>query len=277
MEKEDKIQWHPGFYGAAEIELREDRSYLEFSSELELGKKPPKLDLLVIRKLAEKEIKNEIGKIFRRYNVVEYKSPEDDLTIDTLFKVMGYAFLYKANAEHVDEIPANELTVTLVRHICPSGLFSAMENYGFTVDKAYEGIYYTKLGFVPIQIIVTSELTADDHSALRILTRDADRDDVHRFLKLSREIIDDGNRENVDAVLVVSRKANGELFKEDITVSEELRELFSNYFEEAENKGKAEGLLSAAKNMLLNGLDVNLTAKCSGLTVEEVRKLAATL
>ena len=194
---------------------------------------------------------------------------------------MGYAFLYKANAEHVDEIPANELTVTLVRHICPSGLFSAMKNYGFTVDKAYEGIYYTKLGFVPIQIIVTSELTADDHSALRILTKNADRSDVRRFLRLSREIIDDGNRENVDAVLVVSRKANGELFREDKTVSEELRELFSNYFEEAENKGKAEGkaegLLSAAKNMLLNGLDVSLTAKCSGLTVEEVQKIAATL
>ena len=76
-------------------------------------------------------------------------------------------------------------------------------------------------------------------------------------------------------------------------MSEELRELFSNYFEEAKNEGKAEGkaegraegktegkaegLLSAAKNMLLNGLDVNLTAKCSGLTVEEVQKLAATL
>ena len=168
-----------------------------------------------------------------------------------------------------------------------------MEKYGFTVDKAYEGIYYTKLGFVPIQIIVTSELTVEDHSALRILTRDADRDDVYRFLRLSREIIDDGNRENVDAVLVVSRKANGELFKEDKTVSEELRELFSYLFEEAKNEGKAEGkaegraegktegkaegLLSAAKNMLLNGLDVNLTAKCSGLTVEEVQKLAATL
>ncbi len=35
------------------------------------------MDLLIIKKLADVRIENEIGRIFKRYNVVEYKSPQD--------------------------------------------------------------------------------------------------------------------------------------------------------------------------------------------------------
>lgn len=40
------------------------------------------MDLLIINKLVDVQIENEIGRIFKRYNVVEYKSPEDGLSID---------------------------------------------------------------------------------------------------------------------------------------------------------------------------------------------------
>jgi hypothetical protein len=39
-ETSDRIQWHTGFYGAAELELREDRDVLEFIQEHSLTKKP---------------------------------------------------------------------------------------------------------------------------------------------------------------------------------------------------------------------------------------------
>lgn len=32
-----KIQWHPGFYAAAEIELRQNRADLEYHREYNLG------------------------------------------------------------------------------------------------------------------------------------------------------------------------------------------------------------------------------------------------
>ena len=35
-----KIQWHPGFYAAAEIELRQNRADLEYHREYNLSKKP---------------------------------------------------------------------------------------------------------------------------------------------------------------------------------------------------------------------------------------------
>ena len=42
-----KIQWHPGFCAAAEIELRQNREDLEFHREYNLSKKPLQIDLLI--------------------------------------------------------------------------------------------------------------------------------------------------------------------------------------------------------------------------------------
>ena len=77
-----RIQWHPGFYGAAEIEFLSNKGDLEFHQEYTLSKEPIRMDLLVIKKQANVRIQNELGHIFKKYNVVEYKSPEDGLTID---------------------------------------------------------------------------------------------------------------------------------------------------------------------------------------------------
>ena len=41
-------------------------------------------------------LKNEIGAFFRKHNLTEYKSPKSALTIDTLYKTLGYAALYKS-------------------------------------------------------------------------------------------------------------------------------------------------------------------------------------
>ena len=49
-------------------------------------------DLLVIKKETSKPIKNEIGTIFRKYNIVEYKSPRDKLDIDVVYKTIVYAY-----------------------------------------------------------------------------------------------------------------------------------------------------------------------------------------
>ena len=45
-----KIQWHPGFVAAMDMELREDRDILELESEHNLNRKPLEIDLLVIKK-----------------------------------------------------------------------------------------------------------------------------------------------------------------------------------------------------------------------------------
>ena len=68
---------------------------------------------------SDKVMKNEIGHIMRKYNVLEYKGPGDELSIDTLYKTLGYACLYKGYGKTINEIPAEELTVSLFREAYP--------------------------------------------------------------------------------------------------------------------------------------------------------------
>ena len=136
------IQWHPAFCAAAELELSANRAELDFQREYNLSKKPLQIDLLVVEKLDDVSIQNEIGHIFRRYNVIEYKSPGDGMTIDDFFKTVGYACIYKGLGETVDQIPIDQLTVSLFREGYPEELFRSLEKYGLKIKKEFDGVYY---------------------------------------------------------------------------------------------------------------------------------------
>lgn len=60
----EKTQWHPPFCAAVKLELRDNKKDLLFESERVLNTKPIQLDLLVIKKIDNADIQNEIGKIF---------------------------------------------------------------------------------------------------------------------------------------------------------------------------------------------------------------------
>lgn len=94
-----KLQWHSAFYAGIQIELQEDAEDLFFENEHQLSTKPLDIDVLIIKKQKEKSIKKNLGKIFRAYNIVEYKSPDDSLNIDDYFKVIGYICLQKISAK----------------------------------------------------------------------------------------------------------------------------------------------------------------------------------
>lgn len=49
IDQADKIQWHSGFYGVAELEFIDNKAELEFVREYNLGKEPMRVDLLVIK------------------------------------------------------------------------------------------------------------------------------------------------------------------------------------------------------------------------------------
>ena len=135
-DKAQKIQWHPAFYAAAELELKENIEELDLISEYHLSKEPIRIDLLIIKEEnADKVMKNEIGHIMRKYNVLEYKGPGDELSIDTLYKTLGYACLYKGYGKTINEIPADELTVSLFREAYPQKLFWELERKGYVLRE----------------------------------------------------------------------------------------------------------------------------------------------
>ena len=118
MQKQEsgKIKYHYGFYGAIQLEFTIRNADMEYHQEYQLGKEPVRLDMLIINKQTS-ALTDPIGSFFKTYNVLEYKSPEDSLTIDDFYKVQAYALFYKASGNHVDEIPINEMTASLFRHL----------------------------------------------------------------------------------------------------------------------------------------------------------------
>lgn len=62
--KDTKIQWHPGFVAAMNLELASNRDDLIFEKEYNLNTKPLEIDLLVIKKNSKAVINNEIGRFF---------------------------------------------------------------------------------------------------------------------------------------------------------------------------------------------------------------------
>lgn len=249
--EETSIQWHPGFYGAAEIELVSNKGDLEFQREYNLSKEPLRMDLLIIKKLSNVKIENEIGHIFKKYNVIEYKSPDDGLTIDDYYKTVGYACLYKGLGEVVNQIPTKELTVSIFRESYPRELFESLKREGLKIEKKYSGIYYISGQILfDTQIVVTKQLDKETHQSLRILSRKAQGDDVRSFIEAAAHLTDPGDRNNVEAVLQVSISANKELYEEvrrSAAMCEALRELMKEEIEEAVEKATKEATEKAAK------------------------------
>ncbi len=104
MEIQDNIQWHPAFCSAVELELRDYKKYLTYEREHNLGKMPLKIDLLIIKKRRDIVIKNDIADFFLGNNILEYKSPGDDVNAGTFYKALSYACLYKAEAGAADSL-----------------------------------------------------------------------------------------------------------------------------------------------------------------------------
>ena len=235
-----KIQWHPAFC-AAEIELYQNRKELEFKKEYNLSQKPLQIDLLIVEKRGNVQIENEIGHIFRKHNIVEYKSPEDGLNIDDFFKTLGYAYLYKGLGKRVNEIPLEELTVSIFRATKPKELMRHLAGYGFNINRYASGIYYVMGLMIPVQIVVTNELEAGKHSSLKMLSNRVQKGDIQRFSELVQNFKESGERENVDAVMQVSISANQDLYKKirrELDMCEAMRELMKEELQESYQDGR---------------------------------------
>ncbi|HHW02503.1 MAG TPA: hypothetical protein GXX35_06800 [Thermoanaerobacterales bacterium] len=67
--------WHSDFYAAIK-QLFKDED-LKIIQEEYLSKGPLRIDVIIIKNLDSHQIKKQIGKIFKKYNNIEYKSPTD--------------------------------------------------------------------------------------------------------------------------------------------------------------------------------------------------------
>ena len=288
QKKSQKLQWHPAFCSALRLELLEDAENLEFTDEFQLTEKPLQIDCTVVKVKKDCKIKNEIGKIFRKHNIFEYKSPKDELNIDTFYKAVAYACLYKVLPNHVDEIPAEEITITLIRDRKPVKLMHELEKSGYECKKETVGIYYVSGVMFPVQIIASSELDVDMHVQLKALTNHLEESLMRQYL-LRVSAFSEREKNLADVVLQVIVNSNMEKVQKwkgsERIMCEALRVLMADELNEervegrlegqreGRIEGKREGQIQAYASLIKDGIiTVEIGAEKAGMSVDDFTK-----
>lgn len=282
------IAWHPGFVNAMKLELAYNEDELEYDTEKELNQQPLRIDFLVIKKNKDTIIKNEIGRFFLGHNLMEYKSAEDQMNIDTLYKVIAYGYLYKAYDKEVDGISADDITLSLVRKRKPVKLFSYLQTHGVSLENSGAGIYIIR-GYCPfpIQFIILRELNEDSHIWLTSLTNNMEKEQLQKFLVAVQKLQKKSEKIYADAVMSVVTQANHKqitnIKKEDAVMYGELLRLLKPDLDEeieaAVKENTRDVTQDVTNNMILRMLEMGKyeyeeIAKIADTSVETVRKLA---
>lgn len=248
------LQWHPAFYAGIQIELEQEAGNLIFENEHQLGTKPKEIDVLVIKKETGIAIRTNIGRIFRKHNIVEYKSPTDYLSVDDFYRVYGYACFYKADTKKADSIRIADVTLTFVCHKYPKKLIRHWEKERhYIVKKEDDGIYYILGDKIPIQLILTSQLSEERNFWLRNLTNN-----IKGLEKAQRIIVQYEQHKNsglYQSVMDMIVRANRETFEEVKSMCKALEELMKDELDACRNFGFKQGIEQGIERGIEQGME----------------------
>ena len=283
MEKDKRNQWHPAFYGAMHLEFIDNKDDLEFTEEMILNTLPLRVDMLIVKKRHPCMIQNEIGQIFEKYNLLEYKSPEDALNYDVFLKGVAYTYLYKANEAHVDDIMFEDITLSFIRERKPLKLFKKLQKENFHIEEKWPGIYYiSKEGFIKIQIVVSKELSRRNHIWLNSLSEEVDVHHAAELIEITQalESLDDKNyADSLWEIVASVNKATIQKVREDEKMCKALAEIMKPEIDEAFNNGFDNGFVGGKieifKNMIKDGMPRELAQKYAEISDQLVEKALA--
>ncbi|MBQ7587817.1 MAG: hypothetical protein IJT37_07320 [Lachnospiraceae bacterium] len=231
------IDWHVGFVSAMKLELIESKDNLIYDEEHHIANRAQRIDLLIIKNAKDVPISNPIGAIFSKFNICEYKSPDDSLTYGDFYKVLAYTSLYLIEAQRSDKYSAGDYTMTFVREAHPYKLFKRLKVDGININCIHPGIYELtdNLPF-RTQVIVTKELANTTASWLKCLTRKGTTDELKGILQ-GTPGLDEYHKKYADNIMDIFTTANKEFVlsktKEDKTMCRAVNELFED--EELQN------------------------------------------
>jgi hypothetical protein len=290
---EERITWHPAFFEAIQAELEEYKDVLEFHAEHQLTAEPLRIDVLIVRKRPGAVIGKNITRIFREHNIVEYKRPDDYVSLANFQKIQAYAWLYAS----LNKVPTQNLTITIVESGYPRDVIAHLKtDLSCDVKESEPGLYVVRGMTIPAQIIESEKLNRRENMWLKNLRRDTD---AESFAEMLRAVRERGKGAHLRAYLNVLLVANPEILKEvkkTMIMTPELREVLIDIGlaaeweemgmekgreegrekgrEEGREKGREEGQMKMAKNLLARGIDPIIIAESSGLALDEIRKIA---
>jgi len=274
---DQNIPWHPAFIEALQMELKDYQDALEFHPEYPLTSEPLRIDCVVIKKAKDIVIRKNIAVIFREWNLLEYKSPEDYVSVADFYKVYGYACLYAS----FQRVPITSLTLSFIESRYPEKLLDHLrDERKYSVAETGPGIYNISGDILPIQIIDSRKLSADENLWLKNLSNEHDRFTIEQ---VGREISKQGKAARLAAYFYALMKANPAAVKEAI----KMKDVFDEIMEETglakkwEDRGRAEGrtegrveeAFEIAQNLVNLGLPIETVVSATRLDPEKVRVL----
>jgi hypothetical protein len=258
------------------MELQAYRDDLEFHPEYPLTAEPLQIDCVVIKKAKDAVIKKNIAVIFREWNLIEYKSPGDYVSVADFYKVYGYACLYAS----FKNVPITSLTVTFVESRHPQKLLKHLrDERGYVVAENHPGIYTISGDILPIQIIDSRRLPVDENLWLKSLS---DRLDTRALSRISAEVTRQGKAARIAAYLDVIARANTKTMKEIVKMGEMPLELeqaleetgwFARREARWEEMGRRKEGIEIARNALTKGLSIEMIHDITGLPAEVITTL----
>ncbi|MEO3124440.1 hypothetical protein [Mediterraneibacter gnavus] len=146
----------------------------------------------------------------------------------------------------MDSIPIEELTITLVTGKYPRKLIHHLKTkLRYQVKKAESGIYYVTGDKIPIQIIVTKELTEAENLWLKSLTNELEQNETAE--KLLEEYLKNQANALYRSVMELIVRANKQKFEEVKGMCDALRELMKDEID-AEVKRQVQERIDAEVN-----------------------------
>ena len=272
-----RTRFHYGFYAAMEVEYDLKKIPLTYEQEVELGKDPIRLDFLIIKKEPNVILHDPIGEFFKQINIFEYKSPEDGLSIDDFYKVQGYGLIYKGFGRKVNELPVENITLTIVRHTHPRDMIKMLEDSGILVRETYPGIYRFEGNLsIPVQLVISSQLPLGEYDGLRLIAKGATIEDIKNYAE--RAIASDNERikENARTVIDVCLDANKNL-GEVKEMYEAVREVFKDAFAKERQNGINEEKERVAVDMIRKNYPLDAIKDISKLSEDIICNLATSL
>jgi hypothetical protein len=241
---EEHIAWHPAFVEAIQAELEEYKDVLEFQAEYPLTTEPLRIDVLIVRKRADVVIRKNIARIFREYNIIEYKSPDDYVSLSDFQKVQSYAWLYAS----LHDVPT---------------------------QNTVKGMP------MPVQMIESKKLSAWENMWLKNLRATTDAESLAEMLHAVRKRGKGAPLKAYAYALFTAAKSDAMKEVKKMATTMEIFEIFRDVFgfdeeweEKTMEKGRKEEQIKMAKNLLAYGVDPVIIAKSSGLALDKIQKLA---
>ena len=160
-----EIKYHNYFYKALQLHFKDYLDKLKLYQEVYLAEEPLHMDYLLVKKMDETKIDLDLAQIFEKYNIIEFKSPDDYISIDDYYKALSYVYYYKATEivegkkkRNVDDIKISEITLTLFSSHYPQKLIKHLKSSGKNIEKKKTGLFLIKGEVIPIQLINGSKI-----------------------------------------------------------------------------------------------------------------------